>query len=370
LKLKHAEGVGPVTFFRLVERFGSPEAALGASAQALCGVEGIGRGGAERIARTREEFDAERELAWADELGVDVIHMKDKRYPVALRKIYDPPPVLYVKGKLERRDALSVAMVGSRRCSLYGQETAGRLAHLLASAGITIVSGMARGIDTAAHQGALSAGGRTAAVLGCGLSRVYPPESGRLVKKIGEAGVCVSELPLGAEPLAEHFPPRNRIIAGMSLGTIVVEAGLRSGAMITAREALDNNREVMAVPGKVDSRSSRGAHKLIKEGARLVEGVEDVMDALGFVGEQVREPAAEAAGEASERVEGSLFSEVVSRLGEGERAILEVLGSEERHVEEVIAETGLDAGQVHSALVGLRLKGLVRQGAGQMYSRR
>ena len=239
----------------------------------------------------------------AAKLGVWIIHMEDPRYPPGLRQIYDPPPVLYVKGTLDRADNLAIGIVGCRRCSLYGQEQSSRLAHLLAASGFTIVSGMARGIDTAAHTGALAAEGRTLAVQGCGLSRIFPPENAKLFELISASGACISELPLRAEPLAENFPPRNRIIAGLSLGTIVVEAGLRSGAMITAQAALESNREVMAVPGKVDSPLSQGPHRLIKDGAKLIETVEDVMEALGYIGEQLKDHTALTAKQAAEKVE-------------------------------------------------------------------
>ena len=214
LRLIRADEVGPVTFARLLKHFGSVDAALGASVGQLTKVEGIGSATAERIAASRDKFDARAELELAVKLGVWLVHMEDLRYPPVLKQIYDPPPVLYVKGTLCREDNLAVAIVGSRRCSLYGQEQASRLAHLLAAAGFTITSGMARGIDTAAHTGALAGEGRTIAVQGCGLSRVFPPENAKLFELISASGACVCELPLQAEPLAEHFPPRNRIIAG------------------------------------------------------------------------------------------------------------------------------------------------------------
>ncbi len=294
LKLIRADGVGPVTFAKLLEHFGTIDKALGASVSEMSKVDGIGSKTAEQIAATRDKFDTIAELESAERLGVWLIHFNDERYPAVLKRIYDPPPVLYIKGSLSKHDNLSVAIVGCRRCSLYGQEQASRFGHLLASAGFTVCSGMARGIDTAAHQGALSAGGRTIAVEGCGLANIFPPENKKLFELISESGACVSELPLGYEPLSENFPPRNRIIAGLSLGTIVIEAGLKSGALITARAALENNREVMAVPGKIDSPISKGTHQLLKQGAKLVESIEDVMESLGYVGEQLRDYANES----------------------------------------------------------------------------
>ncbi|MEJ2700899.1 MAG: DNA-processing protein DprA, partial [Sedimentisphaerales bacterium] len=215
LKLIRADGVGPATFARLLKRFGSADRAIGASVSELAKVEGIGFKTAERIASTRDKFDAAGELELARKLGVWIVHFDDPRYPPMLKRIYDPPPVLYVKGSLTRDDNLAISIVGSRHCSLYGQEQSSRFAHLLASAGFTICSGMARGIDTSAHQGALSADGRTIAVQGCGLANVFPPENEKLFGLIAESGACVSELPLRYEPLAVNFPPRNRIIAGL-----------------------------------------------------------------------------------------------------------------------------------------------------------
>ena len=369
LKLIRAEGVGPVTFVRLLKRFRSVDAALGASVAGLAKVEGIGYKTAERIATSRDKFDAEAELELADRLGVWLLHLADARYPRVLKQIYDPPPVLYVKGTLGREDNLAVAIVGSRRCSLYGQEQASRLAHLLAAAGCTIVSGLARGIDSAAHQGALAAEGRTLAVQGCGLAQAYPPENKKLFELISQSGACVSELPLRYEPLAENFPTRNRIIAGLTLGTIVIEASPRSGALITAKTALESNREVMAVPGKVDSPLSKGPHRLIKEGARLVESVEDVMEALGYIGEQLKEHTTVASRAAVEKVEAPLFEKAKPRLKGHERTVYESLGKEPQHVDQIIAETNLPAGAVNASVVSLRLKGLIKQLPGNLFAR-
>ena len=370
LKLIRAEEVGPVTFGRLLKSFGSVDSALGAPVGRLMKVEGIGQVTAERIAASRDKFDAAAELELAAKLGIWLVHMEDPRYPPVLKQIYDPPPVLYVKGTLCREDSLAVAIVGSRRCSLYGQEQASRLAHLLAASGFTIISGMARGIDTAAHTGALAAEGRTNAVQGCGLSRVFPPENAKLFELISASGACICELPVRAEPLAEHFPPRNRIIAGLSLGTIIVEAGLRSGALITAKTALENNREVMAVPGKVDSPLSQGPHYLIKQGAKLVESVEDVMDALGYVGAQLKEHTELAANEASARVEAPLFETVRCNLKGYEKTVFEMLSKEPLHIDEIIADTNLPAGAVNASLVSLQLKSVIKQLPGNLFVRR
>jgi DNA processing protein len=308
-------------------------------------------------------------LELAQKLGVWMINLDDERYPPVLRRIYDPPPVLYVKGTLGREDNLALSIVGSRRCSLYGQEQSSRFAHFLGSAGFTICSGMARGIDTAAHQGVLAAGGRTIAVQGCGLATVFPPENDKLFELICESGACVSELPLGYEPLRINFPPRNRIIAGLSLGTIVIEAAQRSGALITARAALDYNREVMAVPGKIDSPLSRGAHQLIKQGARLIESVEDVTDALGQIGVQLEQHVAAAAANASERAERTLFDVSQLKLSDAEREIYNCLSKEPIHVEQVIAETNLAAGSVNATLISMRLKGLIKQLPGSLFTK-
>jgi len=370
LRLIRTDGVGPVTFAKLIKQFGSADRALGASVSELAKIDGIGFKTAERIAATRGKFDVSAELELAEKLDIWIINLDDKRYPPALKQIYDPPPVLYIKGSLTREDNLAISIVGSRQCSLYGQEQSSRLAHFLSSAGFTICSGMARGIDSAAHQGALSAGGRTIAVQGCGLASVFPPENKKLFELIAESGACISELPLGYEPLSENFPPRNRIIAGLSLGTIVVEAGLHSGALITARAALENNREVMAVPGKIDSPLSKGAHQLIKQGAKLIESVEDVMEGLGYIGEQLEEHVSMAAEKAAQSVETPLFDIKTLKLSGSEKKIYECLDKEPSHIEEIIAETDLEAGSVNAGLVSLRLKGLIKQLPGSLFVKR
>jgi DNA processing protein len=369
LKLIRADGIGPVTFAKMIKHFGSVERVLGASVSELAKIDGVGFKTAERVASSCDKFNAVAELDSARRLGVWLVNLADERYPPVLKRIYDPPPVLYVKGSLSRQDNLAVSIVGSRHCSIYGKEQASRFAHFLGSAGFTICSGMARGIDTAAHQGALSAGGRTIAVQGCGLAKIFPPENKKLFEMITESGACVSELPLDAEPLATNFPPRNRIIGGLSLGTIVIEAAPRSGALITAKAALDYNREVMAVPGKIDSPLSKGAHQLIKQGATLIESVEDIMEALGQIGEQLQEHVSNAAEQAVARAEKSLFDKEQLKLSDAEKKIYDYLTKEPLHIEQIIAETNLMPGVVNATLISLRLKGLIKQLPGSLFAK-
>jgi DNA processing protein len=370
LKLICAEGVGPTLFRRMLDYFGGVEAILSASATALAKIEGIGYKTAENIMRTRNSFDVEKELDLANKLGVWIIHLLDKRYPPALRAIYDPPAVLYVKGTLTRADNLALAIVGSRRCTHYGTEQATRFSHLLASSGFTIVSGLARGIDSAAHRGALAARGRTVAVQGCGLATVFPPENKKLFEQIVENGAVVSELPLSYEPLAENFPRRNRIIAGLSMGVLVVEATYRSGALISAEAALSSNREVMTIPGRIDLPTSAGCHKLLKQGARLIDGVDEIMDALGHIGSDLKAHMETTAVEAEEQVQQMLFDTSHLNLNNEEKVIIDHLNSEPVYIEELIHLTRLTAAKVHSALITLQLKGLIKQLPGNVIMKR
>lgn len=370
LRLIRADGVGPTLFKRLLAHFGDIDRVFGASAAQLMKVEGIGAKTGEAIARTRGDFNAAGELEKAAKQGVWLIHLQDPRYPAALRAIYDPPPVLYVHGTLERADNLAMAIVGCRRCSHYGTEQASRFSHLLAAAGLTIVSGLARGIDSAAHRGVLAAKGRTIAVQGCGLANVFPSENKALALQIAENGAVISELPLEFEPKSENFPARNRIIAGLSMGVLVVEATYRSGALISAQAAIDNDREVLAIPGRVDSPTSTGCHKLLKQGARLVESMEDIMDALGHVGDGLKEYAEDAAGNAEMRTQGTLFDLSRLSLTDDEQAILAALDGEPVHIEELIAATQLSAGKINASVISLQLKGLIKQLPGSSYVKR
>jgi DNA processing protein len=369
LRLHLTDQVGAITFARLLKHFGGVEEALEASAGYLASVPGIGVKTARRITESRDLIDVEEELDLADELGVRIITLDCPDYPPLLKQIHDPPAVLYVKGDLTREDELAVAVVGSRSCSHYGHEQASRLSHLLAAAGFTIVSGLARGIDSAAHRGAIAADGRTIAVQGRGLAGVFPPENTDLAQLIAENGALVSELPLRYEPLSGTFPARNRIISGLSLATIVVEARKRSGALITAQSAMEQNREVMAVPGRVDAPGSVGPHKLIKDGAVLVENIQDILEALGQVGKILKSHAAEAATKAQRAVEPALFNLEQIRLTETESAVFDCLDLDPSNTEHIISQSQVAPSGVYASLTSLQLKGLVKQLPGGFYQK-
>ena len=278
------DGVGPIRLRALLEQFGTPEAILAAPKPDVMRVEGVGETVARSIASWRESVDVDAELARIDKSNVRVVTRDDAEYPKNLREIYDPPLVLYIKGALRENERMAIAIVGSRRTTLYGQDMSRKLAYQLARLGVTVVSGLARGIDTAAHKGALQAKGRTVAVIGCGIDIVYPTENKLLADEIVEkGGAVVTEFPFGVKPDRQNFPMRNRVISGWSLGVVVVEANLKSGALITANQAAEQGRQVFAVPGRADSILSRGAHKLIKDGAKLTEDVEDVLGEFEYL---------------------------------------------------------------------------------------
>ncbi len=298
LQLALTDGIGPVLARRLVEASGSVAAACVADAERLRAVEGIASKAGKIAASLRAAAGkVDAELARAAAAGAHVICPDDVTFPPLLREIPDPPLVLYVRGTIEPRDLNAVAVVGSRKCSLYGREQAERFSALLAGAGFTVVSGGARGTDTAAHRGAiLHPAGRTIAVLGSGVDVAYPPENAALFEQLARRGAVVSEYPMGTPPVAENFPKRNRLVSGMSRGVLVTEADERSGALITARQAADDhNRPVFALPGRVDNKLSVGPHMLIRDGATLVTRLEDILDDLGPLPAAVVEPPAEAA---------------------------------------------------------------------------
>lgn len=363
------DGVGPLTFSRLLIQLGDPEQALGASLSELRGVHGIGPEKADRIVRGRDSTAADAEIETAAAHGVRIICRADEEYPPGLRQIPDAPIVLYAKGELRPTDAVAVAIVGSRRCTIYGSEQARRFGELLAGAGFTVVSGLARGVDAFAHHGAVEAGGRSIAVMGQGLTDIYPPENRALAEKLLESGAWLSELPLKAEVRAENFPARNRIIAGMSLGTLVVEAGQRSGALITARLASEYNREVFAIPGRVQDPMSFGTNDLIRTGgAKLVMCLEDILDELGEVGRRMR-PATPAPEAAPTREPATAVREL-PLLSAAEARVYQVVGYDELLQDAVIRAAELPPGEVLAALTGLELKGLIRRLPGNTVIRR
>jgi DNA processing protein len=366
LRLHLVEGIGPILTKRLVEHFGGIAAVLAAPPHRLEAVEGIGRERAERIARADPQA-AEQEIDRAAAQGVRIIGYADADYPAALRNIADPPPCLYVRGRIEPEDAVALGIVGARHCTVYGAEQAERFAALAAQAGMTVVSGMALGIDTAAHRGALQAQGRTIAVLGCGMCHLYPPRSGELAEQIAASGALLSDFPMETPPVEHNFPRRNRIIAGLSLGVLVVEASQRSGALITARLATEYNREVFAVPGRVDTAHAEGCHHLIRTGAaKLVTNLADILDELGDVGRLLitrapRGPETPGAAPAA--------AAPPVTLSEYERQLLDAMTTEPASIETLTFVSNLSPARVAATLTALQLKGLVRRHPGDLYAK-
>jgi DNA processing protein len=346
--------VGSVKIRLLIEQFGSADAALAASEAALVRVPGIGEQIAHDVAHWREHLaDPARELEAAAAAGVQVISYYDHAYPANLKEIYDPPMVLYVQGTLDARDKHAIAIVGSRRSTTYGRTTASRLARDLAANGFTVVSGLALGIDAAAHLGALDGGGRTIAVLGSGFARFYPPENRKLADQVAASGAVISEFDMECPPAKNNFPIRNRVVSGLALGTVVAEAPFNSGALITATHALNQNRQVFAVPGRVDGFTFKGNHRLIKEGAKLVESVEDVLSEFDYLFPR---------GIVSAAPEGP-----APQLEGAEAAVYEVLSREEQHIEDVIRSCALAPGEVSVALLSLEMKHLAKQLPGKYF---
>jgi DNA processing protein len=353
-------GVGPIRTRHLLDHFGGdPVAVLGASQTELDRVPGIGEQIAAGIARWESEADLAGEMRRIQESGVTVLGFTDPEYPALLKQIYDPPPVLYVKGRLIPEDMQGVAVVGSRLTTSYGMEVARKLGYQLAFTGVSVVSGGARGADTAAHQGSLSAQGRTVAVLGTGIDRVFPAENRDLFDRIAECGALVTSFPFGRSADRGTFPSRNRIVAGMTLGTVVVEANLSSGALITANLANDYGRQVFAVPGRIDSPRSKGCHDLIKKGAKLCEGIEDILSEFEY-----RFPGSNRSEGESQQQEFPAIT-----LNAAEQAVWDCLGRETLEVDLIIRGSGLPPSGVQVALFSLELKRLIRQLPGRRFER-
>ena len=367
LLLALTPGLGPTLTRRCVETLGSPQAVVDASATQLAGVEGIGRRTADTLAaglaRTRSDHALDREKQLIAEHGVTLLPFDDPAYPGLLQHIPDPPPLLYLRGRLLPDDAVAIGVVGSRKCTAYGREQADRLSALCCGVGLTVVSGGAYGIDTAAHHAALRVGGRTIAVLGSGLAKPYPAPNRELFDRIVDSGgAVVSELPMNTPPTAEQFPRRNRIISGLSLGILVIEAARRSGALITARLAAEEHgREVLAVPGRVDSPASDGCHDLIRKGhAALATNLEDILDSLGETGTMLRAGRVSLDATAKPGVPVPVEAARASTLSESQQRILQVL-AEPLMLDQLVQATGLPVPILQADLTVMQIRSLVRR---------
>jgi DNA processing protein len=345
LTLRKIPQFGDRLIRKLMEVYPSSEAVFCASGDELMERTGIPKSLACEIQDISWQRRAQDEIKAIQREGIVVMTLKDIHYPESLSAIPDPPPILYMKGEYSSADPQAVAIVGSRKASPYGIRTAERISSELAAYGFTIISGLARGIDSAAHRGALTAGGRTLAVLGCGLDILYPPENTNLQERIVQKGAVFSELPLGTAPLPNHFPNRNRIISGLSLGTLVVEAAARSGSLITAQCALEQGREVFAIPGNLGLPNSQGANRLIKAGAKLVEEACDIVEEL--------QPQLAGRFQVATKKKPA-------ELDSTEETLYELLSDEPRHIDELVTESRLSSAQVTGVLLQLELKGTIK----------
>lgn len=354
------EGVGPVRVRQLLGHFDDASSILSASKSQLLQVRGVGDDTAEAIANWEKSVDLAGELKRIADFGCRVVIPSDEEYPASLREIYDPPIVMYVKGELTAKDKNAVAMVGSRQTTHYGIETARKLAYQLAYVGVTVVSGGARGIDTAAHQGALSAKGRTVCVLGTGINVVFPSENQELFERIAANGAVITQFSFNRNGDRQSFAIRNRIVAGMTLGTVVVEANLTSGALITANFATEYGRQVFAVPGRIDSPRSKGCHDLIKKGAKLCEGAEDILSEFEYLFPASNRPPSPSETGVLPALE----------LSENEQKVFDTLRSEEEtSIDEAIRKSGLPSSAVSVALLSLEMKRVVKQMPGKLFIR-
>jgi len=353
LALHRTPGVGPVTFARLLEQFGTPQKVFESPTTA----ESVSS--RTRSALLKPDWDQiEKDLQWFELDDRHILTLHDPRYPELLKQISDPPSLLFVQGDVSLLSQWQIALVGSRNPSASGRDTAYEFANYLAQGGIAITSGLAMGIDAAAHQGALAAQGKTIAVIGTGLDRVYPAKHRDLAHEISSSGVIVSEFALGTAPRAENFPRRNRIISGLSLGTLVVEAAVKSGSLITARMAMEQGREVFAIPGSIHNPLARGCHRLIREGAKLVENADDILEELGAMA-GVQKP-----------INGELFeAEPVISDDEEYQTLFEYLGYDPIYIDSLIERSGLTADVVSSMLLLLELQGRVESFSGGRYAR-
>jgi DNA processing protein len=363
LSLHLAPGMGPVTCNKLVFHYGGAEEVLSAGSPALAAVTPLRQESVKALfgeGKQQLEDIVNKEIELAEKKNISIIHFADPLYPDLLKKIHDPPAVLYVKGDPEVLNCSGLGVVGSRASTVYGKSVAEQMAMKLASQGFTIISGLALGIDTAAHAGALAAEGKTVAVLGCGLDIVYPPSNRNLYEQIVATGAVVSEYPLGTKPESFRFPARNRIISGMSLGIVVVEAAKRSGSLITADHALEHGREVFAVPGRIDSVKSAGTHTLLQQGAKLVQSINDIVEEFSMTGMQ------------SQRIETDRKEDAQVPLEKLSREEAEMYGFIEtypRTFDDIVKESGFSAQQTNELLLLLELKGMVQVLPGKSYQK-
>ena len=396
IHLNLIQGIGQKTILFLMDKFGSAEKILNATSQELEGIGELSPNARNSLTQKNFGCPLEHELALIDEFGCYVITYYDDDYPLLLKQIDTPPLLLYVRGELKPEDAVSIALVGSRQAKDYGRRVSYQLSYQLAKRGLTITSGLAKGIDTCAHRGALDANGRTIAVMGNGLSIVYPAANSKLVERIIESGALISEFPMGMKPRAENFPIRNRIISGLTFGTVVVEASNRSGALITARLASEQGREVFAVPGQIFSELSTGTHRLIDDGAKLINTVEDLLEALpqhfrnqitpqtAVTGSDadtiIQQPrpdnkrtpqhtdptTADINTSADKKVAANI---PIPDLTPDEKVVFNAIEIPTSHIDSIVRATELPINQVSSVLLMLELKGIIEQLPGKMFSK-
>ena len=355
LKLQLVQGIGPRVYGELIQRFDSAEKVLSATPQQLRDVPGVGTKLMQSIVNADAQTDVASVLEVCRAKEISILDRGSASYPKMLAEIYDPPNILFHQGTIEPVDQLAIAIVGTRHSSNYGDTVARRLAHGLSMAGFTIISGLARGIDAQAHKAALAANGRTIAVLGGGLLKMYPPEHQKLADEIATSGAVITEALPQQSPQSGCFPRRNRIVTGLSLGVIVIEAGDRSGAAISARLAMEQGREVFAVPGRIDSKNSRGCHQLIRDGATLVRSVDDVLEQLGPLVCPV--PRDAVSGEAGETIKHP----AELKLSDQERSILQAIRSEPTGFDDIMQQTGLPASRLLSTISVLEVRRLIRR---------
>ncbi len=360
LTLHFTPGVGPTGLKRLIDHFGGPRQILEAEYREIITVPGVKKTAASKICSGQSLEKAKKELERAEKAGISIITLNDPSYPAILRNIHDPPFLLYVKGDPKTLACAGIGIVGARAATEYGKRVSKNMAARLAGKGLTVISGLALGIDTAAHKGALAAGGKTIGVLGCGIDVVYPRQNVRLFREISESGAIVTEYPMGTKPEGYHFPARNRIISGLSLGVTVVEAARKSGSLITAQLALDQGRDVFAIPGRVDSSKSEGVHRLLQDGAKLVQSVDDIIEELnpGLLGENFNTPEI-----------GPNNKDFLQGLDAEAKLIYSFLDVYPKTIDEIIRGAGLTAQKVSELLLTMELKGLVAALPGNQYQK-